>query len=93
VASCPPDLKSKISLIKTYSRLLLSPQASLRARDLPRPARVVLLIGPEGGLADNEEELAIKAGFNPVQLGPRILRTETAALAALAALQHDFGDL
>jgi 16S rRNA (uracil1498-N3)-methyltransferase len=75
------------------TRLLLSPQASLRARDLPRPSRVVLLIGPEGGLADNEEELAIKAGFKPVQLGPRILRTETAAIAALAALQHDFGDL
>ena len=75
------------------ARLLLSPQASLRARDLPRPSHVVLLIGPEGGLADNEQEAAIKAGFKPVQLGPRILRTETAALAALAALQHDFGDL
>jgi 16S rRNA (uracil1498-N3)-methyltransferase len=75
------------------ARLLLSPQAALRTRDLPRPSRVILLIGPEGGLADNEEEAAVKAGFNPVQLGPRILRTETAAIAALAALQHDFGDL
>jgi 16S rRNA (uracil1498-N3)-methyltransferase len=75
------------------ARLLLSPQASLGARDLPRPSKIILLIGPEGGLADNEEALAIKAGFTPVQLGPRILRTETAAIAALAALQHDFGDL
>jgi len=74
-------------------RLLLSPSASLRARDLPRPTAITLLIGPEGGLADNEEEAAIRAGFKPVQLGPRILRTETAAIAALAALQHDFGDL
>ena len=77
----------------SVTRLLLSPQATLRARDLPRPTNIMLLIGPEGGLADNEEEAAIKAGFQPVQLGPRILRTETAAIAALAALQHDFGDL
>jgi 16S rRNA (uracil1498-N3)-methyltransferase len=75
------------------TRLLLSPAASLRLRDLPRPAAVTLLIGPEGGLADHEEDAAIRAGFEPVQLGPRILRTETAAIAALAALQHDFGDL
>lgn len=75
------------------TRLLLSPNASLRARDLPRPAAVTLLIGPEGGLSDTEQEAAIRAGFQPLQLGPRILRTETAAIAALAALQHDFGDL
>jgi 16S rRNA (uracil1498-N3)-methyltransferase len=75
------------------TRVLLSPSATLRARDLPRPTTITLLIGPEGGLADHEGEAAIKAGFQPVQLGPRILRTETAALAALAALQHDFGDL
>jgi 16S rRNA (uracil1498-N3)-methyltransferase len=75
------------------ARLLLSPSASLRPRDLLRPSAITLLIGPEGGLADNEEEAAIRAGFQPVQLGPRILRTETAAIAALAALQHDFGDL
>ncbi len=75
------------------TRLLLSPSASLRARDLPRPTAITLLIGPEGGLTDNEDEAALRAGFKPVQLGPRILRTETAAIAALAALQHDFGDL
>lgn len=75
------------------ARLLLSPSASLRARDLPQPAAITLLIGPEGGLADNEGEFAIRQGFQPVQLGPRILRTETAAIAALAALQNNFGDL
>jgi 16S rRNA (uracil1498-N3)-methyltransferase len=83
----------RASVATNVTRLLLSPQGSLRLRDLPRPSQVVLLIGPEGGLADNEEEFAIKSGFQPVQLGPRILRTETAAIAALAALQHDFGDL
>ena len=74
------------------TRVLLSPAGKLRVRDLPRPAKVTLLIGPEGGLADNEASAAVATGFQQVQLGPRILRTETAALAALAALQHDFGD-
>jgi 16S rRNA (uracil1498-N3)-methyltransferase len=74
------------------TRVLLSPAGTLRVRDLPRPAKVTLLIGPEGGLSENEEHAAVAAGFRQVQLGPRILRTETAALAALAALQHDFGD-
>lgn len=75
------------------TRILLSPVGTLRARDLMRPSKVTLLIGPEGGLSDNEEYAAVTAGFQQVQLGPRILRTETAALAALAALQHAFGDL
>jgi 16S rRNA (uracil1498-N3)-methyltransferase len=92
-AGAAPSSIGHTTAAPSVARLLLSPQASLRARDLPCPSSVVLLIGPEGGLADNEEELAIKAGFKPVQLGPRILRTETAAIAALAALQHDFGDL
>ena len=74
------------------TRVLLSPAGTLRVRDLPRPTKVTLLIGPEGGLSDNEEHAAVAARFQQVQLGPRILRTETAALAALAALQHDFGD-
>lgn len=74
-------------------RLLLSPQGKQRARDLPASSRIMLLIGPEGGLADREQDVALSAGFAPVQLGPRILRTETAAIAALAALQHAFGDL
>lgn len=75
------------------TRVLLSPAGTLRASDLARPSKVTLLIGPEGGLSDNEQLAAVAAGFQQVQLGPRILRTETAALAALAALQHDFGDL
>lgn len=65
----------------------------MSARDLVSPAKVALLIGPEGGLAEHEQQSAIRAGFEPVRLGPRILRTETAAIAALAALQHTFGDL
>jgi 16S rRNA (uracil1498-N3)-methyltransferase len=92
--SAPADFFTAVRATDSAeTRLLLSPSATLRARDLPHPKRVTLLIGPEGGLTDNEQEAATKAGFQPVQLGPRILRTETAAIAALAALQHDFGDL
>jgi 16S rRNA (uracil1498-N3)-methyltransferase len=54
---------------------------------------VVLLIGPEGGLADNERRFAAAHGFNAYRLGPRILRTETAGLTALAVLQALGGDL
>jgi 16S rRNA (uracil1498-N3)-methyltransferase len=51
-----------------------------------------LLIGPEGGLGDNEQRFAVANGFSGYLLGPRILRTETAGLAALAVLQTLAGD-
>jgi len=73
-------------------RLLLSPAAQTRLRDLAPPAGVVLLVGPEGGLAAEEQELAQACGFTPVRLGPRVLRTETAALAAVAAMHALWGD-
>ena len=76
------------------ARLLLSPGAALRLDDIPSPVTdVTVLIGPEGGLTESEEDLARTAGFAPVRLGPRVLRTETAALAALTLLQRKFGDL
>lgn len=53
---------------------------------------MTVLVGPEGGLAPEEREIAVAAGFQPVRFGPRVLRTETAPLAALAALQAIFGD-
>ncbi|MEW5893951.1 MAG: 16S rRNA (uracil(1498)-N(3))-methyltransferase [Pseudomonadota bacterium] len=72
---------------------LLDPAGGRRLAELPRPAgRIWLLAGPEGGLEPAEAELARGAGFLPLRLGPRILRTETAALAALAALQLAWGD-
>jgi 16S rRNA (uracil1498-N3)-methyltransferase len=52
----------------------------------------VLLIGPEGGLADNERQLAQANGFSAASIGPRVMRTETAGLAALAVLQTVAGD-
>ena len=75
-------------------RLLLSPTAPIAIRDLPHPAdEVTALIGPEGGLTEGEQRAAIDAGFTAVRIGPRLLRTETAAIAALTLLQREFGDL
>lgn len=74
-------------------RVLLSPRAQTGLSGLSRPAQgVLLLAGPEGGLAPEEERDALNAGFSAVRLGPRVLRTETVALAAIAALQALWGD-
>jgi 16S rRNA (uracil1498-N3)-methyltransferase len=72
----------------------LDPQASATLADVATaPTAVDLLIGPEGGLSARELEQAVATGFTPMRFGPRILRTETAAIAAIAALQARFGDL
>jgi 16S rRNA (uracil1498-N3)-methyltransferase len=74
-------------------RYLLDPDAETGLRDLPRPTgRILLLAGPEGGFDPAERKAAVAAGCQRVRLGPRILRTETAALAAIAALQAVWGD-
>jgi 16S rRNA (uracil1498-N3)-methyltransferase len=74
-------------------RLVLLPGAEVRARDLPTPLRAaVLVVGPEGGLSDTDLATLRAAGFRGLQLGPRILRTETAGPAALAALNALHGD-
>lgn len=74
-------------------KLLLAPAGGCRLAELPRPERpVTLLIGPEGGFEENEAAAALNAGFQPVSLGPRVLRTETAALAAMAAMMALWGD-
>jgi 16S rRNA (uracil1498-N3)-methyltransferase len=74
------------------TRILLAPDGEATLRTLAPRAPVTILIGPEGGLAPEERELAASRGFTPVRFGPRILRTETAPLAALAALQALYGD-
>ena len=57
------------------------------------PTTISLLIGPEGGFSEAEIESAISAGFQPVTLGPRVLRTETAPVAAITIVQWLWGDL
>jgi 16S rRNA (uracil1498-N3)-methyltransferase len=73
-------------------RVLMSPRAEQRLAEFPRPAAVMLLAGPEGGFTGGEVELACERGFAAMRLGPRTLRTETAALAALAAMNTLWGD-
>jgi len=74
-------------------KLFLDPYAQQALNELrPETPHVTLLTGPEGGFSDHERELAKAAGFIPVRLGARILRTETASLAALAAVQLCWGD-
>ena len=76
------------------TRLLLDPQANTALATLSKKAEpIALLIGPEGGFAPEEIAAAIRAGVRAVHFGPRVLRTETAGIAAIAVLQATFGDL
>jgi len=76
----------------TGLRLVLDPEADKVLHDIEPQNTVQLLLGPEGGLEEGEVKRASAAGFQPVRLGPRILRTETATLATLSALQTLWGD-
>jgi 16S rRNA (uracil1498-N3)-methyltransferase len=73
--------------------LMLLPDAATPLKRVPPSTEVVLMIGAEGGLAPSESKAAEASGFQPVSLGPRVLRTETAPVAALAVLQALWGDL
>ncbi|HET6604039.1 MAG TPA: 16S rRNA (uracil(1498)-N(3))-methyltransferase [Xanthomonadaceae bacterium] len=73
-------------------RLALLPAGERAVADCGGHADIVLVVGPEGGLSEADEQVLRAAGFAGLRLGPRILRTETAGLAALAALAARFGD-
>lgn len=77
--------------------LVLDPLAPVGLSGLPPgnspPDPVALLVGPEGGLQEAETAAAVQHGFHAIRLGPRILRTETAGVAALAVIQAYWGDL
>ncbi|MFZ1243448.1 MAG: RsmE family RNA methyltransferase, partial [Azonexus sp.] len=73
-------------------RLMLAPDADQILASIQPAGAIQLLIGSEGGLDPQEVIAATQAGFRAVRMGPRILRTETAGLAALAALQALWGD-
>ncbi len=84
------DAKTKTN---ESTRILLNPIGALRLAELPKPAgNIELLIGAEGGLSQSEIDTALSQGFQSVVLGARILRTETAALTAIAAMQTLWGD-
>lgn len=91
----------QICTVETYlqhcqapTKLVLQPNTSKSWRDYSNTSGdIALLIGPEGGLSEEEIQLATDKQFSPLSLGPRILRTETAALATLSILQAMTGDL
>ena len=94
-----PELAEPASLAAGLQRqrpgisLLLDPRSDKSLPELPEPqGSVTLLVGPEGGLSETERSEALRQKFIGVRLGPRILRTETAPLAAIAALQTLWGD-
>ena len=73
--------------------LMLQPDSETSLRNIEKPkGEIHILVGPEGGLSPDEQALAKNSEFQGVRLGPRVLRTETAALAALAGMQTLWGD-
>lgn len=94
VLNPPIDFMEAIRQSTNQLRLILHPEAEQRIANFARPQDGVrLLIGPEGGLSETELYQAAEFGFHKVLMGPRVLRTETAAIAALTLLQAQFGDL
>lgn len=88
-------LQAALSGLSAATRLLLDPEATQSIAGLQQALDdgCVLAVGPEGGWSPRDREILREAGFSGVRLGPRILRTETAGIAAIAALQSRFGDL
>ena len=86
-------LADYLVLARDAVRLVLAPGAEERLSGLEPAAAIDLIVGPEGGFSDTELSRVAASGARPVSLGPRILRTETAAPAAVAILQASHGDL
>ena len=90
------DFNSWVARPQEAPRVLLSPRAQLSLADWARgrgPGPVTLIVGPEGGLSEQEEEAAVRQGAVALSLGPRVLRTETAGVAVVAALNALWGQL
>jgi 16S rRNA (uracil1498-N3)-methyltransferase len=87
------ELKINLHPRATATIKTLAPTDLLPISLSPINRGIRLIIGPEGGLSDNEIEQTVQQGFTEIALGPRILRTETAGLTVISALQLQFGDL
>ncbi|MEN3274701.1 MAG: rRNA (uracil1498-N3)-methyltransferase [Massilia sp.] len=90
------DFNRFIALPYARPRILFSPRATQSLADWARasgPQPLTMMVGPEGGFSEQEEQAAVDAGALALSLGPRVLRTETAALAAMAALGALWGGL
>ncbi|HVF35612.1 MAG TPA: 16S rRNA (uracil(1498)-N(3))-methyltransferase [Candidatus Saccharimonadia bacterium] len=80
------------AMLDTATKLVLHPSGDALGAVAPGAA-LTLAVGPEGGFSERDLSIFTTAGFGRLRLGPRILRTETAGIAAIAALQTRFGDL
>jgi len=90
ITACSDALKTPVD----HCKLVLAPNSTTSLKDVPQPVNgITILIGPEGGLTQDELKLAETANFKGISLGPRILRTETAGPACIAGIQTLWGDL
>ena len=91
----PQDFSTWLAAMRGIpgAKFMLLPEGSTTLHEQPRPQEAItLLIGPEGGFSTDEAQLARQVGFISIRLGTRILRTETAAIAGIAAVQALWGD-
>ena len=88
----PVTLSDFVEKNSETTKIVLDASGEAKFQDLEIVNSVSLLIGPEGGLSDNELKQAQQQGFTRISLGPRILRTETAPVAAIAILQNLYGN-
>lgn len=93
--AAPEALQAALGQLEAVPRFILDPEATQSIAGMPQPQEggCVLAVGPEGGWSPRDREILKQHGFAGLRLGPRILRTETAGIAAIAALQARFGDL
>ncbi len=89
----PSQLRQWLPSASSELKLILHPENSKPLTQNNKPTSVTLLVGPEGGFSDTELNEALQHGFQAMQLGPRILRTETAPVTAISILQYRWGDL
>src|SRR5690606_20956260 len=90
--SAPVDLAVWLQQERSGAAFVLDHRGSAGFPQQSAPVAVTLLIGPEGGLAESEINAALASGFQAVRLGPRVLRTATAPVVAIAVLQQVWGD-
>ena len=94
IVNAPQSIKHWINISSSTTKLILDPVASTTLATVkPGTAGVILAIGPEGGFSQTEIDLAQENDFIGITLGPRVLRTESAAIASLTAIQALWGDL
>ncbi len=87
------QLASFLNIENSQPKILLDPESNQGLHSISSPpASMTILIGPEGGFDHSERETAYAKGYQGIQLGPRVLRTETAAIATISAMQTLWGD-